>query len=206
MEKKEMKKRKQRDTTFNHLSNGLQHTHSHDGTPKRHDDPGHVRLPRPRGQLDVAQRRQDVGHGGGARAADQVKDGADVARQQAQHHGAEDQARGEEQVQVHVEGLAGKVVVEHDLAADKGLERQGREHVEAEAQPRDVDHGVVGGEVVEHIALRLVAEGEEPGERHDEAGHHGHARADVRDLGEAVDGGLLEGAVDEERVVVADEG
>jgi hypothetical protein len=48
-------------------------------------------------------------------------------------------------------------------------------------------------------------EGEEAGEGHEEAGYHGDSGAVVGYLGEAVDGGGFEGAVDEERVVVADE-
>lgn len=108
-------------------------------------------------------------------------------------------------MQVHVERFAREVVVEHDLAADKGLERQRGEHVEAEAQARDVDHGVVRGEVVEHVAQGLVAEGEEAGEGHEEAGEHGDACGEVGDSAEAVDGWCLEGTVDEEGVVVADE-
>ena len=105
-----------------------------------------------------------------------------------------------------VKGLVGVKVGDHDLAADKGLEGQRRQHVEAEAQAGHVDHGVVGREVVEHVAQRLVAKREEAAERHDEAGEHGDAGGVVRHAGEVVDGGRLEGAVDEEGVVVADEG
>ena len=99
-------------------------------------------------------------------------------------------------MQVHVERLAREVVVEHDLAADEGLEGQGGEHVEAEAQAGHVDHDVVAGEIVEHVADGLVAKGEEARERHEHAGEHGDARRVVGYLGEAVDGRGLEGAVD----------
>ena len=62
-------------------------------------------------------------------------------------------------MQVHVEGLAWEPVVEDDLAADEGFEREGGEHVEAEAEAGDVDHRAVGGEVVEDVALGEGAEG-----------------------------------------------
>lgn len=99
-------------------------------------------------------------------------------------------------MQVHVEGVAGEIVVEHHLAADKGFQRQSGEHVEAETEAGDVDHGVVGGEVVEHVAEGAVAKGQKTNEGHEQAGDHGDAGGDVGDEGEAVDGGGFEGAVD----------
>lgn len=106
-------------------------------------------------------------------------------------------------MQIHVEWLAGEVVVEHDLAAHKGLEGQCCEHVQAKAQPCNIDHGVVGWEVVEHIALCLVAKGEKPSQRQRQTGHHGDTSRVVRDFGEPVDRRFFERAVDEEGVVMA---
>lgn len=69
-------------------------------------------------------------------------------------------------MQVHVEGLAWEPVIEHHFAADEGFKWERGEHVEPEAEARDVHHGVVGGEVVKDVAFGLGAEGEEAGEGH----------------------------------------
>jgi len=108
-------------------------------------------------------------------------------------------------MEVHVKGFRGEIVIEDYLAADEGFEGESGKHVEAETEASEVHHGVVGGEIIEHVALGQVAEGEEAGERHEETGDHGDAGAIMGYGGEAVDGGGFEGAVDEERVVVADE-
>lgn len=62
-------------------------------------------------------------------------------------------------MEVHVERLPGEPVIKHDFSTDEGFERESSEHVESETETRDVDHGVVGGEVVEDVALRKGAEG-----------------------------------------------
>lgn len=134
--------------------------------------------------------------------ANQLKHSPQVTRQQAQAHGTDDQRRCENHMAVAVPSLAGEIVILHDLAADKRLERQRSQHVEPKAQARDVDEDIVGREVVEHVALGFVSEAEITAERHEETGDHGHGRAEVGDLGEAVEGWLFEGAVDEEGVVV----
>ncbi len=51
-------------------------------------------------------------------------------------------------------------------------------------------------EVVEHIALRPVAKGEEAGQRHDETSDAGCKGRVVGNSAEAVDGGRLERAID----------
>ena len=84
----------------------------------------------------------------------------------------------------------------HDLAADEAFERQGGEHVEAEAEAGNVDEDVVGGEVVQDVALGQGAEGKEAGQGHGEAGEHADGGAVVSDEGEAVEGRRAEGAVD----------
>lgn len=91
-------------------------------------------------------------------------------------------------MQVHVERIAGEPVVEHDLAADEGLEGQGGEHVETEAEPGNVHHDVVTREVVEDVTFGERAEGEEAGEGHGEAGYHGDGGAEVCHPGETVHG------------------
>ena len=56
-------------------------------------------------------------------------------------------------MQVHVEGFAREPVVEHYFAAYEGFEREGGEHVQTETESGDVDHYVIGGEVVEDVSL-----------------------------------------------------
>lgn len=91
----------------------------------------------------------------------------------------------------------------HDFAADKGFQWERREHVQPEAEARDVDHDVCFGEVVEHVALGEGAEGKEAREGHGQAGEHGDGGAEVGYAGETVDGGGFEGAIDEEGIVMA---
>lgn len=105
---------------------------------------------------------------------------------------------------VHVEGLIREEVSHHNLAANKSLEGQCSEHVEAEAQTGNVDHGVVRGEVVQHISKCLVAKGEKSTESHDQTSEHGDGGRVVGDAGEVVDSRGFEGSVDEEGIVVAD--
>lgn len=106
-------------------------------------------------------------------------------------------------MQVHIKRLGREPIVEHDFAADEGFERKSSEHVEAETEACNVDHGVVGGEVIEDVALGEGAEGEEAGEGHKEASEHGDGGAVMRHTGEAIDCGGFERAVDEEGVMVA---
>lgn len=136
------------------LVDGHDEANAHDDAAKRHDSTGKPRLPAPRGKPHVAQRRQNVRQRARARRANELKHGAQVAREQRERRGADDQAGGEDDVAVRVEGLAGEVVLCHDLAADKRLEGQRGQHVEAEAEARNVDENVVGREVVEDVALR----------------------------------------------------
>ena len=75
----------------------------------------------------------------------------------------------------------------------------------ADLQSCNVDHDIIAGEVVEHVALGPVAKRQKTSQRHDQAGQHGDGSGEVGDAGEAVESGFLEGAVDEEAVVVADE-
>ena len=68
--------------------------------------------------------------------------------------------------------LVREVIVVHDLATDKSLKRQCREHVETETKPCHVDHDVVGRKVVEDITLCLVPECKKSRERHCHACNH----------------------------------
>ena len=64
------------------------------------------------------------------------------------------------------EGRVGKEVVLHHFAADKRFQRQRGQHVQAEAEAGDIDHGVVCREIVQHVAGRAIAEREEAGHAH----------------------------------------
>lgn len=89
---------------------------------------------------------------------------------------------------MHVEWLAGEVIIEHHLSTDECLQGEGREHVQTKAKPCNVHHRVVGWEIVEHIAQRLVAKGQEARKRHEHAGEHRDAGGDVGDFAETING------------------
>jgi len=153
--------------TFYHLGNGLHQADNHYDTTKRNARIGSIRLPcLPLRELDEAKRRQNVRQRTRARRTDEFEHNADVARDQRQCHRRHDQRRGEDEVAVGIVRLAGEVILGHDFAADEALQRQRGDHVQPEAEARDVDHDVVGGKVVEHIALGHVAEGDVAAQRH----------------------------------------
>lgn len=89
---------------------------------------------------------------------------------------------------MHVERLPGEIVIEHHLSTDEGFQGERREHVQPKAQPCDIHHRVVGREVVEYVAERLVAKGEEARKRHEHAGEHRYAGGNVGDFAETIDG------------------
>lgn len=91
---------------------------------------------------------------------------------------------------VGVVWLVRKVILVHDFTTHEGLEGKSGQHVQAEEEARDVDHEVILGEVVEHVAEGFVAKGEVARERHDKAGNERDASAIVGDTREAVDCGF----------------
>jgi hypothetical protein len=64
-------------------------------------------------------------------------------------------------MQVHVEWLAGKPVIEHYFSTDESFEREGGKHVEAETETGYIDHGVVGWEIIKDVSLGEGTEGKE---------------------------------------------
>ncbi len=204
-DRKKGRERKGNKLTSDDLGHRHDQTHTHDPTPKTDAQDRGDGLPALARQPEVAERRQDVGQGARARGADQLKHRAQIAGDEADADRAQHQRRGEDEVAVRLVGLLREPVVVHHLPAHEALEGQGSEHVEAEAEARDVDQDVVGGEVVEHVALGQGAEAEEAGQSHAEAGEHADAGAVMRYEGKAVDRWSAEGAVDQQRVVVADE-
>lgn len=97
---------------------------------------------------------------------------------------------------VRVPWLGREVVIRHDLPADEAFEGKGGQHVETEAEPSDVSHQIIRREVVEDIALRLIAKGEKACKCHGKTSDHGDASRKVGDLGEAVNRRGLEGSID----------
>jgi len=73
---------------------------------------------------------------------------------------------------VRIPWLVRKPVIRHDLTADEGFEREGRQHVETETEARNIDHSVVCREVIEDVALGLVAKCQEARNSHGQAGQH----------------------------------
>lgn len=74
---------------------------------------------------------------------------------------------------------------------------------ERDRQTRNVNHDVVGGEVIEDIAFSFVTECEKAADGHKKTGNHGDSRGVVGYLRKTVQGRCFEGAIDEERVMVA---
>lgn len=62
-------------------------------------------------------------------------------------------------MEMHVEGFPWEPVVEHYFAANECFEGEGGEHVEAETETCEVYEGRAGGEIVEHVAEGVGAEG-----------------------------------------------
>lgn len=98
----------------------------------------------------------------------------------------------------------GKPEVVHNLAADEGFEGQRGQHVQAKEKAGDVDHEIVVGEVIEQIAFCLVTKGKVAKKSHCQACNQRDSCAVMGDACEAVDCGFLQGAIDQERVVVTD--
>lgn len=63
-----------------------------------------------------------------------------------------------------------------------------------------------GREVVQNITLRLVCENEECGDRESARAYEGNYGGYVRHLREPIEGRRSQASIDEERVVVTDEG
>jgi hypothetical protein len=69
---------------------------------------------------------------------------------------------------------------------------------ERDRQARNVNHDVVGREVVEDIAFGFVTECEEATDGHKKTGNHGDSRGVVSYLRKAVQSRCFEGAIDQE--------
>lgn len=192
--------------TSNHLRHSQHQTDSQHTTAKDNAGYGRKRPPAARAQLDVAEGRENVGQGAGARRSDQLEHRTQIARDEADGHGAGDESAAEDQMPVGVVRLLRKPVVVHDLAADKDFKRHGGEHVETEAQTRNLHDGVaLGREVVEDIAFGQGSEGQEARECHCQACNQRDESAVVGDLREAVYGWCSKRAIDQEGVVMAHE-
>lgn len=96
--------------------------------------------------LVVDQGREDVGEGAGRGAAGNVQNDAQVVDKEGDEHGAKDKSRGNCNVvpgRKFSVGHTGRVeALDDDLSTDKGLDRQGREAVESEAESSQDDHDI----------------------------------------------------------------
>lgn len=70
---------------------------------------------------------------------------------------------------------------------------------------RNIDDDIVRRKIVQNITLRLVAEGQIPGQRHRHTSDHTNRSRVVRDSRETIHRRRLQRAVDQKAVVVADE-
>lgn len=104
------------------LADRLNQAYAHHCTTKYHDTNSHVSAPTAGRELNVAEWRQYVRHSARAGGSHELKDGSQVAGDETERHGAYDETTAEDEVQVHVERLVGKVVIEHDLTANKSFQ------------------------------------------------------------------------------------
>ena len=141
-----------------YLPYALEQTDAHHSRPEQRYRTSKVRLPRSAGKLHIAQRREDIGQRAGTGGTNELEHRAQVAGDQTNTHRAEDQGRREYQVPGKVERFSREVIGLHDLPANKRLQREGGEHVQSETETCDVHHHVVRGEVIEDVALGLIAE------------------------------------------------
>lgn len=112
------------------LRNAQHQTNRHNHRAKRNARIARPRLPRPPlRQIHKAQRRENVGERAGGRGADELEDDADVAGDEGDGHGGDDERGGEDEVAVGLVRLVGEVVFGHDFAADEAFEGEGGEHV-----------------------------------------------------------------------------
>ena len=74
------------------------------------------------------------------------------------------------------------------------------------SQSCNINHGIVGGEIIQDIALREVAEAQITGQCHCHAREHADTSREMRDFGETVHSWCLQRAIDEERVMMTDKG
>ena len=78
--------------------------------------------------------------------------------------------------------------------------------MELNLQSSNINNYIIRGEVIQDIALGLIAKRQVPSERHDETSQHGNSSREMRDSCEAVHGRRFERAVNKKTVVMADEG
>jgi hypothetical protein len=62
-------------------------------------------------------------------------------------------------VKIHIERFSREPIIEHYFPTDESFEGKSGEHVEPETETSDVDQSIVGGEIVEDVALGEGAEG-----------------------------------------------
>lgn len=76
------------------------------------------------------------------------------------------------------------------------IQRTGRKRSRLDLQASDVDHKVIRGKVVKDVSFCFIAESQEAGEGHGQAGDHGDKGRVVSYFSKAVYGRYLQGAVD----------
>ena len=151
-------------------------------------------------ELDIAGRRDDIRHSTCAGRAHQFEHDPQVLGDQTHGDRGAHRRRGDPEMPLPRRRLCAVVlrpeVVQRDFAADEAFERERGQHVQPEAETRDVYHGVVRGEVVEQVSLCQGAEGEEAGERHQQAEEEADRGREVSYQREAGEGRGAEGGVD----------
>ena len=196
----------ERELTSYHFRDRQHHADSQHATAKHDACDSWNRPPTPRTQLHVTQWRKDVCQCTRTRGANELEHRTQITCDQAYGHCTYDQGTTEDQMSVWVIGLIGKPVIVHNFSTNEGFEGQCGEHVKAKAEACNLHHEMaLRGKVVEDVAFGKGAESEEAGKGHGKAGDERDEGAVVRYGREAVEGRCAEGAVNQERVMVADE-
>lgn len=101
--------------------------------------------------------------------------------------------------------LVWEPVVVHDFSANKGLKWQSSEHVQPKEQARNVHQDIIIRKIVQNVPHGLGSESEIATKSHNKTCDQGDASRVVRHPRETVNSRFAQGAIDEKRVVVADE-
>ena len=106
-----------------HFGTSKQNTDSHDNATESYAYVRSIRLPCPSlRELNITQWRQNVSQSTSTGGTDQFKHDTQIARQQAESHGRDDQSSGEDEMTVRIERFVREVVEVHDFSADERFE------------------------------------------------------------------------------------
>ena len=96
--------------------------------------------------------------------------------------------------------------VEEDFSADKAFDGKSQQDGDGEEQPRYIHEVVVPAVVIQQVPLHITGEGGVASEGHQDHGDKGDQDRGMSDFVPFGQGGVIDGTVEKESVVVAHEG